>query len=236
MKMRRLSAILVLGVLIGGVVGPAEAAKKAKPKVVWQDETEDAGLDPTGPLPGFSQFGLDLEKGTIVRKGKNLEFTAVHAAMPPTGSFPETFRFLWSFRIGKKEYRLTVKSVDVGKPDVGQGQTTERVGRVDFQGHYRLEGDCGSMPAPAGPLTFINCAPLEYLEGSFDPASGSFTVIVPMKLIKAKPGSKVKPASGDANQICNVQVCWVSHLAERSLSTATLVDTAIMDKSYKIPK
>ncbi|MGH2694692.1 MAG: hypothetical protein ACRDJJ_07715 [Actinomycetota bacterium] len=228
--MRKITVLLLCGILFGLLASPVDAGK---PKPLWEDEAGDAGLDPTGPLPGMDQGGVDLVEGYIVRKGKNIEFTAVHAAMPPFGSLPEAVRFLWSFSVGKEQYRLTVKSVDVGKPDVAQGQTTERVGRVDLQGHFRLEGECGSQSAG---LTFINCKPLAYLKGAFDPAKASFTVIVPMKAIRAKPGSVIGPGAGDSSAICNVQICWVSHYAERSLSPSTLIDTAVVAKSYKVPK
>ncbi len=227
--MRKFIAVALAGGLLIGVLGPASAAPK--PTVVWEDPSGDADMGQG--LGGSIPAGLDLESGTILAKGPNLEFTAIHADMPPIGSLPEFARFLWSFNVGKDTYRLTVKSADIGKPDVSQGQTTERVGRADVTGHFRLEGDCGTTNMG---IDFINCKPLAYLEGTWDPASKSFTVVVPMKLIKAKPGSVVAPGSGDATQICASQISWVSHYAERSLSPATCFDTAPMLKSYKIPK
>ena len=139
---------------------------------------------------------------------------------------------MWAFAIVSKTDRLTFKSSDIGKPDAGQNQTTERVGRVDAQGHFRLEGDCGSTAAPAV-LTFVNCAPLGYLTGSFDPASKSFTVIVPMKAVGATPGTVITPGGGEAVTIC--PICWVSHVAERSLN-ATVIDAATPTANYKVPK
>jgi hypothetical protein len=226
--MKKLMAVALAAGLVAGLVTAAEAGK---PKTVWEDEKGDAdnaqGLGMS--IPG----GFDLVSGEIARKKKNLEFTAIHADMPPFGSMPEAFRFLWSFSVGDTTYRLTVKSVDIGKPDVSQGQTTERVGRVDLMGHFRLEGECGTTSMG---INFINCKPLEYLEGTWDPASTSFTVIVPLKSIKAKPGSLIGPGAGDAIAICDAQVVWVSHYAERSLSPTTCIDTAVQTGTYKVPK
>jgi hypothetical protein len=59
----------------------------------------------------------------------------------------------------------------------------------------------------------------------------SFTAIIPMKDMKAKPGSVI---SGGGDNICII--CWVSHYAERSLSPTTLIDTAAQTVSYKIPR
>ena len=57
--------------------------------------------------------------------------------MPPSNQPGEAFRFLWHFDIGDKQYRFTVKSYDVGKPDVIAQSGTERVGQV-YQGVARL--------------------------------------------------------------------------------------------------
>jgi hypothetical protein len=121
-----------------------------------------------------------------------------------------------------------VKSFDIGKPDVPAGQTTERVGRVDANGQYRLED--GACTETAAGVTFVNCAPLEYLEGSFDPAAMSFTAIVPMKSVGAKTGSLIQ--QGPPN-ICSI--CWVTHAAERS-SGNTIIDSASQLTTYKVPK
>ncbi len=225
--MKKLIAVLLAGGLVFGLVGSASAGKAT---TVWKDDAGDAdnaqGLGTS--IPG----GFDLVGGSIARNGANLDFTVTHADMPPTGTLPEGFRFLWAFAVDGKTYRLTIKRTDVGKPDLGQNQTTERVGRVDVNGHFRLEGDCGSTAAPAV-LVFVNCKPLAYLEGTWDPASKSVTMTVPMKLIKAKTGSKIGPGSGEALTIC--AICWVTHLAERSFA-ATIIDSAAQTATYKVPR
>ena len=219
--------ILSLG-LIAGMLPQAFAAKTAGP--VWEDPAGDAdGAQGLGAsIPG----GFDLVSGAIVKNGSNLEFTVAHADMPPAGSLPEGFRFLWAFSVGAENYRITAKTADIGKPDLLAGQTTERVGRVDAAGHFRLEGDC-KTGEPIGVLTPTNCAPLEYVEGAFDAASKSFTVIIPMKSIKAKAGSVIGPGGGESVAICSI--CWISHTAERSLNTV-IIDAATMTATYKVPR
>jgi len=221
--MSKFSTVLIAGALLTVLIAPAEAAK---PKTVWEDPSGDAdGAQGLGSsIPG----GWDLVKGSIVKKKANLEFTVEHADMPPIGSGPEATRFLWAFTVDGKTYRFTVKSVDIGKPDIPAGQTTERVGRVDVEGHFRLEdGECTETSAG---VTFVNCAPLEYLDGTFDAAAMSFTIVLPMKAVKAKVGSVIGPGS---NTICNL--CWVSHVAERS-SNAVIIDQAAQTATYKVPK
>ena len=225
--MRKLLAVLFSAGLIAGLVNTAHAGK---PATLWEDPAGDAdaaqGVGQS--IPG----GFDLVTGTIAKNKDVLEFTVTHADMPPSGSLPEGFRFLWSFSVGEDMFRLTVKSADIGKPDAGQNQTTERVGRVDATGHFRLEGECGQTAAPAV-LTFVNCKPLAYLTGTFDAAAKSFTFPVPLELLGAKTGSIIGPGGGDAAGICTI--CWVSQVAERSLD-ATIIDTAVQAKTYKVPK
>ena len=218
-------ALALSSILVVGLIAPVHAAPK--PVTVWEDASGDATIGGQTPqsLPG----GWDLTGATIAKSGANLEFTVTHADMPPTGSGPEGTRFIWSFSVDGKPYRFTVKSVDIGKPDLAAGQTTERVGRADVAGHFRLEGECVSDATL--PLAFVNCPPLAYLEGSFDAAAMSFTIILPLKSIKAKVGSVI--AQGP-DVICTI--CWVSHYAERSLSPTTIIDSAVQTVAYKVPK
>ncbi len=221
--MKKLLTILLAGGLILGIVG----ASHAKPTTVWTDDSGDADLGQGlgGSLPG----GWDLVSGAVTRAGKNLELTVTHADMPPFGSMPEFTRFLWNFNVDGKPYRLTVKSVDIGKPDLATQTGTERIGRVDVNGHFRLEGACETDSTL--PIGFVNCPVIGYYSGSFDPATKSFTAVIPLKAMKAKPGS-LFTVGGD--NICII--CWVSHYAERSLSPTTVIDSAAQAGTYKIPK
>lgn len=227
--MRRVSTILIAGVLLTGLIAPADAAKQT---TLWEDASGDADLSQGlgASIPG----GWDLAEASVVKRGADLHFKVIHHDMPPTGSGPEVTRFLWNFTVDGKPYRFSVKSVDIGKPDVAAGQTTERVGRVDAEGQFRLEdGECTTTSAG---VNFVNCAPLEYLEGAWDlflppnPGSMSFTIILPLKTVKANPGSIIGPG---AAQICTI--CWVSHAAERS-SGNTIIDQANQLVTYKVPK
>lgn len=222
--MKKILAFVIASGLLFNLIASASAAPK--PATLWEDPAgdADAGQGLGQSIPG----GWDLTSGAVVKKGANLEFTVSHADMTPMGSAPEASRFLWNFTVNGKPFRLTVKSADLGKPDALGGQTTERVGRADLQGHFRLEGEC--VTDASLPLQRVNCPPLAYLEGSFDPAAKTLTVIVPLKAISAKAGSVIGPG---ASNICTI--CWVSHVAERSLSN-TIIDTATQTSSYKVPK
>lgn len=236
---RKLLATILAGALCLGVIGPATAGKKKKkkpagPVMVFEDMANDSGHATAGPIPGTEQGGFDLTKGLIETKGKDLLFTVEHSAMPSSGTLPEGFRLLWHFSVDGEEYRFTVKSVDVGKPDVQANSGTDRIGQVDTDGHFRLE-QCVDEPAPAV-LTLIQCRPVEngYLEGAFDPATASVNWTVPMDLVGAKKGSMISGGTTGASA-SSCQICWVPHYAERSLTPHTIIDFATQTVSYKVP-
>ena len=231
---------ILIAVMVGAValapLAPVGAKKRAKPKpvMVFEDPAGDAGNDGTA-LPGATEAGLDLVKGTIGQKGKNLQFVAYHEAMPDSGSLPEAARLIWGLSVNGDMYQMTVKSVDVGKPDVVTSALTqtptgsERVGQV-YQGVVRLE-QCGEVAAPAV-LTFSTCSTIEYLPAVFDPAGKTAAWEIPMKAIKAKKGTQI--GGGGFLADTNCMVCWVPHYGERSLTPATIVDSAALSKSYKV--
>jgi hypothetical protein len=226
--MKRLFGALLAGGLLFGMIANAGA----KPTTVFEDPSGDAGNSQAGAIPGAEQGGFDLVGGRIERKGNNLEFTVEHSAMPATGTLPEGFRFLWHFIVGKNEYRFTIKSADIGKPDAAAQSGTERVGQVDLDGHFRLE-TCFIEATPA--IQLSQCTPVAYLDGSFDPAAKTFTAIVPLKTVKAKPGDMITGGTGGAAGTGCV-ICWVPHYAERSLTPYTLIDSAVQTVAYKIPR
>lgn len=228
--MKKIAALLLAG---GLLVGVAAAAHAGKPVKVFEDASGDAGIQDNA-APGFAEAGLDLVAGSIAKAGPNLDFSVEHAAMPSSGTLPEGFRLLWHFNVDGTEYRFTVKTADIGKPDVAAGGSgQERIGQVDTDGHFRLE-ECVDEPLPAV-LTLINCYTVEYLEGEIDAAAKTISWSVPLKTLKAKTGSLI--AGGTAGAAASgCQICWVPHYAERSLTPYTIIDAATQTAPYKIPK
>lgn len=225
--MKKALALVLAAGLLTGVLGTANAAKK--PTVMFEDPAGDAdNAQSTGQsVPG----GFDLTGGTLAVKGKNLEFVVSHADMPPTGSGPEAFRLMYHFGVGSDQYRFTVKSFDVGKPDVvagGVGQ--ERIGQV-YQGVARLE-QCSEVAAPAV-LTLVQCVTSVYADALFDPATGTVTWQIPLAAVKAKKGTLITGGTSGAAST-NCVVCWVPHYAERSLTPATVIDSAAITGTFKV--
>ncbi|MEA2477619.1 MAG: hypothetical protein QOF16_1519 [Actinomycetota bacterium] len=230
--MRKLLALLlVAGISALPMAGAHAATKTAAP--LWTDPAGDAGNDSAGPLPAVDQAGLDLVSGGITTAKGNLTFTVTDAAMPATGSLPEFARLIWVFSVDGKEYRWTIKSQDVGKPDVvGGGTGVDRIGKVYANGEFRLEQCSDDTTLP---VTLVQCAPLLYADGKFDPASKTISWVLPEKTVKAHAGSVIAPGTG-GTAASNCVICWVPHYAERSLTPYTIIDSAGWATTYTIPK
>lgn len=229
--MRKLGTTLIAGAMLLGLTGNAFAAK---PVTVFEDPANDAGNTAQGlALPPATLAGLDLLNGSVVKSGADLEFTVTNAAaLPQAGSAPEAFRLLWHINSGGTEYRFTVKSLDVGKPDAIAQEGTERVGQV-YQGVARLE-TCADQALPAV-LTLVNCKAVEYFQATFDATAATITWKVPLASISAKTGTVIAGGTTAAAS-SDCQICWVPHYAERSLTPSTIVDNATMATPYKVPK
>jgi hypothetical protein len=151
--------------------------------------------------------------------------------MPETNQPGEAFRFLWHFDVGKKQYRFTVKSLDIGKPDAVAQTGTERVGQVYANGVARLEE--GYVDASL-PIQLSQFAALGYFDVTFDPAKATMSWKMPLSALKLKSGSVIAPGSGGSTGT-GCQVCWIPHYAERSLTPHTTIDSTVMVKPYKVP-
>lgn len=232
--MKKLVGACVVALLGSAMVLPASAAPKAT--VAFEDAAGDAGNNNTGAVPGVDQAGFDLIKGEISQAKKTeVTFTVTHAAMPATATPGEAFRFIWGFAVDGTQYEFTVKSVDVGEPDVVTTAITqqpygeERVGQV-YQGVARLE-ECGSVAAPS--LSLATCDAIAYYAATFDPAAGTMTWAVDTKTLGAKKGSLIT-GGGGTRASTGCQICWVPHYAERSLTPHTIIDAATQLNSYKV--
>ena len=224
MKRIAVAAGLTAAVLLapGAFAGPAVP--------VFTDPAGDAGInDVSNPLS--AQAGMDIVQGTIARAGADLVFTVTMASMPSQGSMPEGARILYHFGVDKTQWRVTAKSFDIGKPDVVARTGTERVGKVDSAGHFRLE-QC--VTDETLPVRLSQCNPVAYLKGKVDAASKSISWTLPLAAVKAKAGNKITPGTSGASDT-GCEICWVLHKAERSLTPITVVDGASA-KAYVIPK
>ena len=233
--MKKLIGASVVALLLGGLALPAGAAA-AKATMVFEDAAGDAGTAQTGGVAPATMAGFDLTKGEILQEKKTeAKFVVTHASMPASSQPAEAFRFIWGFAVNGTQYEWTVKSVDVGEPDVVTTAITqspygeERVGKV-YQGIARLE-ECGSVAAPS--LTLATCDAIAYFPATFDPAAGTMSWSADLKSLGAKKGSLIT-GGGGTRASTGCQICWVPHYAERSLTPHTIIDAATQIATYKV--
>ena len=231
--MKKLLGTAIAVFLVGGAVLPANAKPAPKAVTVFEDATGDAGNQDAG-APGFSEAGFDLVKGEISQEGQNIKFVVTHAAMASTGTPGEAFRLIWGFAVDGTQYEFTVKSLDVGEPDVvtsAMTQTptgTERVGQV-YQGVARLE-ECGFVNLG---INWSQCSAKAYFDATFDPATATVTWTVDTKALGTKKGSLITGGSGN-RATTGCMICWVPQYAERSLTPHSMIDSAVQMASFKV--
>jgi hypothetical protein len=231
---KKLIGTAVALLLVGGAVLPASAKPAPKPVTVFEDAVGDAG-NQDGGIPGFSEAGFDLVKGDITQKSKTeLEFVVTHAAMAPTGTPGETFRLIWGFAVDGTQYEFTVKSLDVGEPDLVTSALTqtptgmERLGQV-YQGVARLE-ECGFVSVG---INWAQCGVKAYYDAVFDPATATVTWVVDTKTLGAKKGSTIV-GGGGGRAATGCMICWVPQYAERSLTPYSIIDSAVQITAFKV--
>jgi hypothetical protein len=229
----KLAMLVIAGSLVLGLAGDVSAGKATQ---VFEDPIGDAGIEGgtavgKNPIPGFDRAGFDLVSGEIVRKGSDLEFKVTSAAMPPTGSLPEGATFLWRFEVDGQRFRFTIKSQDVGKPDPLAQEGIDRLGRLDLEGHFRLE-KCRLDGEVAG-IGVTRCKLIAFEDGSFDPATKSFAVTIPLGDLEASAGSVIGVDTAGSPRC---QPCWITHLAERTSPPGFILDGTENPISYRIPK
>ncbi|MGH2806147.1 MAG: hypothetical protein ACRDKT_02610 [Actinomycetota bacterium] len=228
MKIRSLLSIALVMSAVAAIAAPAPASaqgKGSKPKVLATDPADDWGTnaDPTlAPLGG--PLGQELVEASIgMADPKTVNFIIKVAFLPPWGGWPEVSRYNWDFTANGDAYQLT-------------GAFTEY-----------LRGICNPLhtnscppPQDPGPQAFFlrqgsctvgaECHVLGIVQASFDPAAGTITIPVPLKSIKAKPGSKIGPGTSTfGGSIYAAPAAVVSYASAPA-------DTMTITKTYKIPK
>lgn len=193
-----ITAALAAG-LAAALVAPGSVATAAKAKAVkvgtdpagdWSQEG-DATVAPIGDA-----LGQDLTAAYLgLANKKTLNFVIELNSLPAIGGWPEISRYQWSFTSGGEAYELDGKFTNYTRgacdPTGGSCPPPRDPGMQPFL----LRGDCGPDPNASN---VIVCKELGTVQATFDAAKATITVPVPLKLIKARPGSKIGPAAAAA--------------------------------------
>lgn len=212
--------------------GPSSAAskkkkaKKAKAVTVGTDAAGDWGANVDGGVaPLADALGQDLVKASIEKADKKtLNFIIEVAALPPTGGVPEFSRYNWDFTVN-------------GSPIQMSGGFTEYL-RGTCNPTYnpticpppRDPGEAPFFLRTGGCLVGGACEEIGLVHAKFDAAKATITIPVPLKMIKAKPGSKIGPAaSAYGPAIYAAPGAFIGNAALPN-------DTLLVAKTYKVSR
>ena len=226
MKVKATLAALLAALAVGAVVaGPAGAA--AKPLVVGTDPVGDwgANADPTlGPLG--DPLGQDLVSASVSADSKTANFVIALNSLPPAGGMPEISRYTWDLAVDGKftelDGKFTNYSRGVCDPNGGACPPPRDPGMQPFF----VRGNCTTDST----ANITNCQEIGTVQATFDAAAGTITIPVPLSLIKAKPGSKIAPATNIFGG--SISASPATYYSE----SVYPMDTLVVTKTYTVPK
>lgn len=223
-------AALLTGALIGG---PAQAAKKKGPVVVGTDAADDWGsnVDPmVQPViaPVGAQLGMELVEASIEKvDATTLNFNIKVTGLPQTGGVPEFVRYVWTMTVDGTLLQVDGKFTNYHRASCDPTAGTCPPPRDPGQAPFQVRGNCTDNGGAA-----VTCEEIGLVNGTFDAASGTITVPVPMELLGAKAGSVIAHGMQPGSNFAGV---WAIPSAWASQGNMPL-DEMIITKPYKIPR
>ena len=219
---------LVTGLLVSALIAAfpgaqASAGKAAKPTVVATDDAGDWGAAAGAPAQIGDALGQELTSAAFSSDGKNLNLIIGLNSLPPWGGMPEVSRYNWDFTVDGTAFQAT-------------GGFTELLRGTCNPLHT---GECPPPQATAPGTWFIrqgpctvgsDCFVVARTVATFDAASATITVPIPLSVLKAKPGSKVGPGATTFGG--SVYAAPAALISVNSLPA----DIIIITKTYTIPK
>jgi hypothetical protein len=225
-----LSALAVLAGLLAGPSGSvAQAAAKAKTVTVGTDPADDWGTNVDATFaPIGNALGQELVKAAIAKKdAKTLNFIITVASLPASGGVPEGTRYVWTMTVNGKLLQLDGKFTNYSRGACDPTASTCPPPRDPGSAPFMVRGNCTDNGGTA-----VTCTEIGLVNGAFDTAKGTITVPVPLKLLGAKPGSKIAMGSQTGS---GFQGVWAIPSAWASQGNMPL-DELLITKVYTVPK
>jgi hypothetical protein len=229
--MKRIVTLAVVGAALAASLVPAtaQAAKTAKPFVVGTDATGDFGTnaDPT-VAPLGAALGMDLIEAAIQKTdAKTLNFIIKVTGLPPTGGIPEAARYVWTMQVDGELLQLDGKWTNYSRGTCDPTAGNCPPPRDPGMGPFMVRGNCTDNGGTA-----VTCEEVGLVNATFDAATGTITIPVPLELLGAKPGSKIINGTQGGSGFTGV---WAIPSAWVSQSSLPL-DDLIPVKTYVVPK
>jgi len=197
--MKKLALLLAVVAVIAAFVAPAGVAsakgKKASgPLVVGTDAPGDWGSNVDATIaPIGTTLGQDLVEGSITMgDAKTVNFVIKLASLPPTGGVPEGARYSWDFTVDGTAFGMSGNFTDYARGICYPAHTNSCPPPKDpgQQPFYIRQGPC-----TIGTGGFGECNLVATAKATFDVATATITIPVPLDVLKAKTGSKIGPGT-----------------------------------------
>lgn len=228
--MKRLLTALVLAVSVAALVAPAASAGKApKPVKVGTDDSADWGSNVEAALaPVGAALGQELVEASIGMGDGTVDFVIKVAGLPPTGGIPEFARYSWDFTVNGEAFGMSGNFTDYARGICYPAHTDSCPPPKDpgQQPFYIRQGPCTIGSGGLGECNLVATA-----KATFDVASGTITIPVPVDAIGATPGAKIGPA---ANSVFGGTI--YASPAAVSANANGPHDTMTVLKTFKVPK
>ncbi|HEX2058030.1 MAG TPA: hypothetical protein VHI71_06635 [Actinomycetota bacterium] len=227
---RILAAVMGAALLAGAAIGgSAQAAKPKGPVVVGTDASNDWGSNRDPQLaPIGGALGMELVEAAIERAdATTLNFHIKVAGLPPGGGVPEFVRYVLTMTVDGTLLQLDGKFLNYTRgacdPTAGTCPPPRDPGSAPFM----VRGNCTDNGGAA-----VTCEEIGLVNGSFDSATGTITVPVPLELLGAKPGSVIAHGMQPGS---NFQGVWAIPSAWASQGDMPL-DEMLISKPYKVTR
>lgn len=229
---RALAAVAGAALLAGALVGgSASAAAKKGPVVVGTDAADDWGSNvgaPASPAPLGNLLGQELIEAAIEKvDASSLNFIIKVSSLPASGGIPEISRYVWTMTVDGELLQLDGKFTNYHRgacdPTAGTCPPPRDPGSAPFM----VRGNCTDNGGAA-----VTCEEIGLVNGTFDTASGTITVPVPLELLGAKAGSTIAHGVQPGSNFAGV---WAIPSAWASQGNMPL-DELIITKPYTVPK
>ena len=196
--MKKLTLFLLVLTLAAAVVAPtglaSAKAKKSGPVVVGTDDAGDWGANVDATIaPVGGALGQELVEASIgMADSKTVNFVIKVAGLPPTGGIPEFARYSWDFTVNRSAFGMSGNFTDYARGVCYPAHTNSCPPPKDpgQQPFYIRQGPCTIGTGGLG-----ECNLVATVKATFDVASSTITIPVPLAALKAKPGSKIGPGT-----------------------------------------
>ncbi|MDQ3987537.1 MAG: hypothetical protein M3280_13700 [Actinomycetota bacterium] len=234
MRAGRITTLVAVAIVTGVMAGGPNAVAAKKPKVVGTDPAGDWAHNVNTALsPIGDQFGQDLLEAAIgLKDKKTLNFIIKVGHLPPTGGVPELTRYIWSIDVDGEYVELDGKFTNYSRgacdPTSGQCPPPRDPGMAPFM----VRADCETNPDTNTSL----CQEKGFVQATFDAATGTITVPVPLATINAKKKSKIGPGTSDFTGNANINGTIAAIPSAFFSSTGMPNDALTVTKTFKVPR